>query len=115
LSSRVPRGRGPRFRSHRRVVPILGMPIIVEGLEDHWLLTGAQAGYITSIDLAGLFVDLHYLGAGPQIALAAYLSAPSLGGRLNAFCMLHPRSSRWRRCVLVQDGVGAAYASSSRC
>jgi predicted MFS family arabinose efflux permease len=38
------------------VVPILGMPLIVGALVDHWGYSAAYAGYITSIDLAGLFV-----------------------------------------------------------
>jgi predicted MFS family arabinose efflux permease len=38
------------------VIPILGMPIIVGGLEDHWGYSATYAGYISSIDLAGLFV-----------------------------------------------------------
>jgi predicted MFS family arabinose efflux permease len=38
------------------VIPILGMPLIVGALEDHWGYSAAYAGYITSVDLAGLFV-----------------------------------------------------------
>jgi len=38
------------------VATILGMPLIVGALEDHWGYSAAYAGYITSIDLAGLFV-----------------------------------------------------------
>jgi cytosine/uracil/thiamine/allantoin permease len=38
------------------VMPILGMPLIVGALADHWSFSAAYAGYITSIDLAGLFV-----------------------------------------------------------
>jgi predicted MFS family arabinose efflux permease len=36
------------------VAPILGMPIIVGALQDVWGYSAADAGYITSIDLAGL-------------------------------------------------------------
>jgi predicted MFS family arabinose efflux permease len=38
------------------VIQILGMPIIVGALQDHWGYSAAYAGYITSIDLAGLCV-----------------------------------------------------------
>ncbi len=37
------------------VVQILGLPLIVGALEDHWGFTAAYSGYITSVDLAGLF------------------------------------------------------------
>jgi predicted MFS family arabinose efflux permease len=37
------------------VVQILGLPLIVGALEDHWGYTAAYSGYITSVDLAGLF------------------------------------------------------------
>jgi len=36
------------------VAPILGMPIIVGALQDGWGYTAEYAGYVTSIDLAGL-------------------------------------------------------------
>ena len=38
------------------VAPILGMPIIVGALQDGWSYSGAYAGYVTSVDLAGLLV-----------------------------------------------------------
>ncbi len=38
------------------VAPILGMPIIVGALQDGWGYTAEYAGYVTSIDLAGLLV-----------------------------------------------------------
>jgi DHA1 family inner membrane transport protein len=38
------------------VVQILGLPLIVGALEDHWGYTAAYSGYIASVDLAGLFV-----------------------------------------------------------
>ena len=38
------------------VAPILGMPVIVGALQDKWGYTAAYAGYITSIDLAGLLL-----------------------------------------------------------
>jgi predicted MFS family arabinose efflux permease len=38
------------------VIQILGMPIIVGALKEHWGYTAAYAGYITSIDLAGLCI-----------------------------------------------------------
>lgn len=37
------------------VVQILGLPLIVGALEDHWGYTAAYSGYISSVDLAGLF------------------------------------------------------------
>jgi predicted MFS family arabinose efflux permease len=37
------------------VVQILGLPLIVGALEDHWGYTAAYSGYIASVDLAGLF------------------------------------------------------------
>ena len=36
------------------VAPVLGMPIIVGALQDGWGYTAEYAGYVTSIDLAGL-------------------------------------------------------------
>ncbi|MGA2780030.1 MAG: MFS transporter [Steroidobacteraceae bacterium] len=36
------------------VAPILGMPIIVGALQDRWGYSAEYAGYVTSIDLAGL-------------------------------------------------------------
>ncbi len=36
------------------VTPVLGMPIIVGALQDGWGYTAEYAGYVTSIDLAGL-------------------------------------------------------------
>jgi predicted MFS family arabinose efflux permease len=97
------------------VVPILGMPIIVEGLEDHWHLTGAQAGYITSIDLAGLFVGSSLTSVfALKIHWRAYLSAALLCACcLNAFCVLHPTLVL---LAALRFGAGmasgAAYASS---
>jgi len=38
------------------VAPILGMPIIVGALQDGWGYTPEYAGYVTSIDLAGVLV-----------------------------------------------------------
>jgi predicted MFS family arabinose efflux permease len=38
------------------VVPILAMPIIVGGIQDHWGYSASYAGYLSSIDLAGLCV-----------------------------------------------------------
>jgi predicted MFS family arabinose efflux permease len=116
LSSRVPRGPWAAISlAIGGVVPILGMPIIVEGLEDHWLLTGAQAGYITSIDLAGLFVGSTITSAlAPRLHWRAYLSAAlASAAALNAFCMLHPALIT---LAALRFGAGmasgAAYASS---
>ncbi len=38
------------------VAPVLGMPIIVGALQDGWGYTPEYAGYVTSIDLAGVLV-----------------------------------------------------------
>jgi DHA1 family inner membrane transport protein len=38
------------------VAPILGMPIIVGALQDGWGYSAAYAGYVTSVDLAGLLM-----------------------------------------------------------
>ncbi len=38
------------------VAPILGMPVIVGALQDGWGYSAAYAGYVTSIDLAGLLL-----------------------------------------------------------
>jgi DHA1 family inner membrane transport protein len=97
------------------VVPILGMPIIVEGLEDHWRLTGAQVGYITSIDLAGVFVGSTLTSAlALRIHWRAYLTVALLSAScLNAFCVLHPTLFLF---AALRFGAGmasgAAYASS---
>jgi predicted MFS family arabinose efflux permease len=97
------------------VTPILGMPIIVGALQDGWGYTADYAGYVTSIDLAGVLtgsvvtsllarrVDWRcYVGAA--LALSAtfnLLCAPFHG--LVALC-----------CLRFAAGVtsGATYASS---
>jgi predicted MFS family arabinose efflux permease len=97
------------------VVPILGMPIIVEGLENHWFLSAAQAGYVTSIDLAGLFVGSSITSAlALKVHWRAYLlAALLLASGLNACCMLHPALA-WLWALRFGAGTasGAAYASS---
>jgi|SRR5579871_3746935 len=72
------------------VVPIFGMPIIVEGLEDHWHLS--QAGYITSLDLAGLVLGSSLTSSvALRIHWRHYLTAAlSIAVLLNLACTLHP-------------------------
>jgi MFS family permease len=97
------------------VTPILGMPIIVGALQDGWGYTAEYAGYITSIDLAGVLtgsvvtsltarrVDWRwYVGAALTLCAACnWLCAPFHG--VVALC-----------CLRFAAGVtsGATYASS---
>jgi MFS family permease len=53
------------------VAPILGMPIIVGALQDVWGYSAAYAGYVTSVDLAGLLAG----------SVATSLLAPRLDWR----------------------------------
>ena len=97
------------------VAPILGMPVIVGALQDKWGYTAAYAGYVTSIDLAGLLlgsvvtslmahrVDWRWY-VGGALALSAgfnLLSAPYHG--IAALCC-------WRFAAGLTSG--ATYASS---
>jgi predicted MFS family arabinose efflux permease len=97
------------------VVPILGMPIMVEGLQDHWRFTASDAGYITAVDLAGLFLGstLTSLWA-VRLHWRRYLTVVlSLGILLNACCVLHPAPLVLAALRLGAGAAsGAAYASS---
>jgi MFS family permease len=97
------------------VAPILGMPIIVGALQDVWGYSAAYAGYVTSVDLAGLLAG----------SVATSLLAPRLdwrwyvGGALissaafNVLCA--PFHSMAPLCALrfgAGFASGATYASS---
>jgi MFS family permease len=97
------------------VAPILGMPIIVGALQDVWGYSAAYAGYVTSVDLAGLLAG----------SVATSLLAPRLdwrwyvGGALissAAFNMLcAPFHSMAPLCAFrfgAGFASGATYASS---
>jgi MFS family permease len=97
------------------VAPILGMPIIVGALQDGWGYTAENAGYVTSIDLAGLLagsivtsvlahrVDWRWYVGGALAASAAFnvLCAPFHG--IVALCALR---------FAAGLTSGATYASS---
>jgi MFS family permease len=97
------------------VAPILGMPIIVGALQDVWGYSAAYAGYVTSVDLAGLLAG----------SVATSLLAPRLdwrwyvGGALissaafNVLCA--PFHSMGLLCAFrfgAGFASGATYASS---
>ena len=97
------------------VTPILGMPIIVGALQDGWGYTAEYAGYVTSIDLAGVLtgsivtsllarrVDWRcYVGAALALSAASNLLCAPFHGVV-ALC-----------CLRFAAGVtsGATYASS---
>jgi MFS family permease len=97
------------------VAPILGMPIIVGALQDGWGYTAEHAGYVTSIDLAGLLagsvttsllahrVDWRWYVGGALLLSAAFnlLCAPFHA--IVALCCLR---------FAAGFGSGATYASS---
>lgn len=97
------------------VVPILGMPIIVEGLEDHWHLSASEAGYVTAVDLAGVFLGSSLTSMWAlRVHWRRYLIlALLLAALLNGLCVLHP-TPMVLAALRFGAGMtsGAAYASS---
>ena len=71
------------------VIQILGMPIIVGALQDHWNFTAADAGYITSIDLAGLCIGAITTSAwAPKLNWQRYMGITIvLGAGMNVLCL----------------------------
>jgi predicted MFS family arabinose efflux permease len=97
------------------VVPILGMPIIVEGLVDHWHLAASDAGYVTAVDLAGVFVGSTLTsGYANRVHWRGYLTvALLLAASFNACCVLHPTPLVLKALRFGAGATsGAAYASS---
>jgi len=97
------------------VVPVLGMPIVVEGLEDHWRLTASDAGYVTAVDLAGVFVGSTLTSAlADRLHWRRYLTAAlCLAALFNGMSALHPASLALKALRLGAGmTAGAAYASS---
>jgi len=97
------------------VVPILGLPIIVEGLEDRWGLTASDAGYVTALDLAGVFMGSSLTsGIGERLHWRRYLTAAlALAAMFNVLSALHP-APLLLKALRFGAGTtsGAAYASS---
>jgi predicted MFS family arabinose efflux permease len=97
------------------VVPVLGMPIVVEGLEDHWRLTASDAGYLTAVELAGVFVGSSLTSAlANRLHWRHYLSAAlCLAALFNGMSALHPAPLALK-ALRLGAGItsGAAYASS---
>lgn len=96
------------------VVPILGLPIIVEGLEDHWHLS-AQAGYITALDLAGTVLGSTLTSSlALKIHWRGYLTGALLVAALaNIACALHPAPLPLAALrFLAGLASGGGYASS---
>jgi predicted MFS family arabinose efflux permease len=71
------------------VIQILGMPIIVGALQDHWGYSAASAGYITSIDLAGLCAGAVVTSAwANRVDWRRYTAgAVILGAVMNVLCV----------------------------
>src|SRR5208337_1048549 len=97
------------------VAPILGMPIIVGALQDAWGYSAQDAGYITSIDLAGLLAGsiltswlAHRLDWRWYVAAALCISAGFnlLCAPFHGFMAL----ACWR--FVAGCASGATYASS---
>jgi MFS family permease len=97
------------------VAPILGMPIIVGALQDGWGYSAAYAGYVTSVDLAGLLAGsvatsllAHrldwrwYVGAALLLSTACNLLCAPFHG-IALLCALR---------FAAGLGSGATYASS---
>jgi predicted MFS family arabinose efflux permease len=97
------------------VVPILGMPIIVGALEDHWGYSATDAGYLTSIDLAGLFIGSVTTAAwAARIDWRRYITAAILFGcTLNVLCVwFHTFGALSALRFGAGLASGAAYSSS---
>lgn len=98
------------------VAPILGMPIIVGALQDGWGYSAEHAGYVTSIDLAGL------LGGSIATSFLAHRVdwrwyvgvALALGAAFNLLCAPFHGSILALCCLRFGAGLacGATYASS---
>src|SRR5271154_530111 len=97
------------------VAPILGMPIIVGALQDGWGYSPEYAGYVTSIDLAGLL-----LGSIATSLLASRLDwrwyvgvALTLSAAFNLLCTQY-HSMPALCCLRFAAGFtsGATYAAS---
>jgi predicted MFS family arabinose efflux permease len=97
------------------VIQILGMPIIVGGLQDHWGYTASYAGYITSIDLAGLCVGGIMTSAwATRIDWRRYTAiVVILGAVMNVACVwFHTLGPLCALRFAAGLASGAAYSSS---
>ena len=97
------------------VIQILGMPIIVGALQDHWGFSAPSAGYITSIDLAGLCIGAITTSAwATKVDWKWYAtSVIGLGVVMNLLCV--PFHTLAILCALrfgAGLASGAAYSSS---
>lgn len=97
------------------VIQILGMPIIVGALQDHWNFTAADAGYITSIDLAGLCIGAITTSAwAPKLNWRRYMTVTIvLGAGMNVLCLwFHAFGALAALRFGAGLASGAAYSSS---
>jgi predicted MFS family arabinose efflux permease len=97
------------------VIQILGMPIIVGGLQDHWGYSAELAGNITSIDLAGLCVGGIMTSAwANRIDWRRYMAIVVIAGALmNVSCVwFHTLGPLCALRFAAGLASGAAYSSS---
>jgi len=97
------------------VIQILGMPIIVGALQDHWGFSAADAGYITSIDLAGLCIGAITTSAwAPKLNWKKYMTAAIVFGAALNVLSLWFHSFGALAVLRLGAGLasGAAYSSS---
>jgi MFS family permease len=97
------------------VTSILGMPIIVGALQDGWGYTAEYAGYVTSIDLAGVLTGSVVTSLmAHRVDWRCYVGAAlALSATFNLLCA--PFHSIVALCCLrfaAGAGSGATYASS---
>ncbi len=97
------------------VIQILGMPIIVGALQDHWNFSATYAGYITSIDLAGMCIGAITTSAwAPRLNWKRYMTiAILLGAGANVLCLwFHTFGALAILRFAAGLASGAAYSSS---
>jgi MFS family permease len=97
------------------VAPILGMPIIVGALQDVWGYSAAYAGYVTSVDLAGLLAGSVATSLlAPRLDWRWYVGAALISSAaFNVLCA--PFHSMGPLCAFrfgAGFASGATYASS---
>jgi MFS family permease len=97
------------------VAPILGMPIIVGALQDGWGYSAAYAGYVTSVDLAGLLMGSVVTSLlGPRLDWRWYVGAALIvSAAFNVLCAaFHSMVPLCAFRFAAGFGSGATYAAS---
>ncbi|MBS0365789.1 MAG: hypothetical protein JSR67_08215 [Proteobacteria bacterium] len=97
------------------VLPILGMPLLVGAMVDHWGFSASIAGYVTSVDLAGLFLGsvvtasvTRAFGRSTRVTAAVVICALS-----NLLCAFwHPLPALFALRFIAGVTAGMTYAYS---